>query len=41
MNKQVVGVIGGSGLYQIEGLQHVRELDVSTPFGKPSDKFIQ
>jgi 5'-methylthioadenosine phosphorylase len=34
-------VIGGSGLYQIEGLQHVRELDVSTPFGKPSDKFIQ
>ena len=41
MNKQIVGVIGGSGLYQIEGLQHVRELDVSTPFGKPSDKFIQ
>ena len=41
MNKQVVGVIGGSGLYQIEGLQHVRELDVSTPFGKPSDKFIR
>jgi 5'-methylthioadenosine phosphorylase len=41
MSKQVIGVIGGSGLYQIEGLQHVRELDVSTPFGKPSDKFIQ
>jgi 5'-methylthioadenosine phosphorylase len=41
MNKQVVGVIGGSGLYQIEGLQHVKEIDVSTPFGKPSDKFIQ
>ena len=41
MSKQVVGVIGGSGLYQIEGLQHVRELDLSTPFGKPSDKFIQ
>ena len=41
MSKQVVGVIGGSGLYQIEGLQHIKELDVSTPFGKPSDKFIQ
>jgi 5'-methylthioadenosine phosphorylase len=41
MSKQVVGVIGGSGLYQIEGLQHVKELDLNTPFGKPSDKFIQ
>ena len=34
------GVIGGSGLYQIEGLQNVRELEVKTPFGKPSDKLI-
>jgi 5'-methylthioadenosine phosphorylase len=41
MSKQRVGVIGGSGLYQIEGLQHVKELELSTPFGKPSDKFIQ
>ena len=41
MSKHRVGVIGGSGLYQIEGLQHVKELDLSTPFGKPSDKFIQ
>src|SRR5918994_3713468 len=41
MSKQRVGVIGGSGLYQIEGLQHVKELDLSTPFGKPSDKFIK
>lgn len=41
MSKQRVGVIGGSGLYQIEGLQHVKELDLSTPFGKPSDKVIQ
>jgi 5'-methylthioadenosine phosphorylase len=41
MSKQIVGVIGGSGLYQIEGLQRVRELNVSTPFGKPSDKFIK
>jgi 5'-methylthioadenosine phosphorylase len=41
MSKQRVGVIGGSGLYQIEGLQRVKEIDLSTPFGKPSDKFIQ
>ena len=41
MSKQIVGVIGGSGLYQIEGLQRVREINVSTPFGKPSDEFIK
>ncbi len=32
-----IGVIGGSGLYQIEGLSEVRELTVKTPFGDPSD----
>jgi 5'-methylthioadenosine phosphorylase len=41
MSKQIVGVIGGSGLYQMEGLQQVREVNVSTPFGKPSDKLIR
>ncbi|MGC6483568.1 MAG: S-methyl-5'-thioadenosine phosphorylase [Synechococcus sp.] len=34
-----VGVIGGSGLYAIEGLTDVREVDVNTPFGTPSDAF--
>ena len=29
-----VGVIGGSGLYQIEGLTDAREVKVATPFGK-------
>ncbi len=33
-----IGIIGGSGLYQIEGFQNVKEIAVSTPFGKPSDK---
>ncbi len=33
-------VIGGSGVYQIEGLQDVEELWVDTPFGKPSDALI-
>jgi 5'-methylthioadenosine phosphorylase len=37
MNK--LGVIGGSGLYEIEGLTDVREVEVETPFGKPSDAF--
>ncbi len=32
-----IGVIGGSGLYEIEGMSDIRELDMDTPFGKPSD----
>lgn len=32
-----VGVIGGSGLYDIEGLRSIREVRVRTPFGSPSD----
>jgi len=35
-----VGIIGGSGLYQIEGIEAVKEVAVKTPFGSPSDKFI-
>jgi len=41
MSPAVVGVIGGSGLYQMEGLEDIREVAVKTPFGKPSDKFIK
>ncbi|MDD9902807.1 MAG: S-methyl-5'-thioadenosine phosphorylase [Rhodospirillaceae bacterium] len=36
----IVGVIGGSGLYEIDGLTDVREETVDTPFGTPSDSFI-
>ena len=35
-----VGIIGGSGLYQIEGITKVKEVAVKTPFGEPSDKFV-
>jgi 5'-methylthioadenosine phosphorylase len=35
-----VGVIGGSGLYDIEGLTAVREMRVRTPFGTPSDAIV-
>jgi 5'-methylthioadenosine phosphorylase len=40
MGARLFGVIGGSGLYQMEGLKNVREVEVRTPFGKPSDKLI-
>ncbi|GDX74090.1 S-methyl-5'-thioadenosine phosphorylase [Cyanobium sp.] len=32
-----LGVLGGSGLYAMDGLEDVRELDLDTPFGRPSD----
>jgi 5'-methylthioadenosine phosphorylase len=41
MAKSVVGVIGGSGLYQMEGLKKIREVEIKTPFGRPSEKFIK
>ena len=36
----MIGVIGGSGLYQMDGLTNVREERISTPFGEPSDAYI-
>ena len=35
-----IGVIGGSGLYSMAGLEHVTEVHVETPFGPPSDAYI-
>ncbi len=35
-----IGVLGGSGLYQMEGLENVREVEVRTPFGAPSDTIL-
>jgi 5'-methylthioadenosine phosphorylase len=41
MNEElVVGVIGGSGLYDIQGLKSVEEIELSTPFGAPSDAYV-
>ncbi|MCP3177790.1 MAG: S-methyl-5'-thioadenosine phosphorylase [Desulfuromonadales bacterium] len=40
MTQPVIGVIGGSGLYQMEGLTKVRNVRVETPFGDPSHDFI-
>ena len=40
MQRKILGVIGGSGLYDIEGLKNVKKVKMTTPFGKPSDDFI-
>ena len=35
-----IGIIGGSGLYQMEGLADVEERPITTPFGDPSDVIV-
>ncbi len=35
-----IGIIGGSGLYDIEGLQSPKWVKVGTPFGEPSDEYL-
>ena len=35
-----IGIIGGSGLYDLDGFSNRQELEISTPFGPPSDKLI-
>jgi 5'-methylthioadenosine phosphorylase len=34
-----IGIIGGSGLYNLPGIERVREVRLSTPFGRPSDSY--
>ena len=40
MSEIDIGIIGGSGLYEMEGLEDRREVTVETPFGSPSDSYI-
>ncbi|OGP66055.1 MAG: methylthioadenosine phosphorylase [Deltaproteobacteria bacterium RBG_13_53_10] len=40
MSEKIVGVIGGSGLYEMEGLEEIQTVSVPTPFGDPSDAFL-
>jgi len=40
MEKVRIGIIGGSGLYQMEGLTDIEEVKISTPFGDPSDAIV-
>jgi 5'-methylthioadenosine phosphorylase len=38
--RKIIGVLGGSGLYEMAGLSSVREVTIETPFGAPSDAYI-
>ncbi|WP_346289885.1 S-methyl-5'-thioadenosine phosphorylase [Sphaerothrix gracilis] len=40
MSAAKIGIIGGSGLYQMAALQDIEEVQVATPFGPPSDALI-
>ncbi len=40
MTKTVLGIIGGSGVYQIDGLENARWQKVASPWGEPSDEFL-
>ena len=40
MGETTIGVIGGSGLYDMEGLEQVERICLETPFGEPSDEYV-
>ncbi len=40
LGQVVIGIVGGSGLYNIEGIEDKEEVVVETPYGSPSDAFI-
>ena len=40
MKKRKLGIIGGSGLYKMEGFQKTKWKKINTPFGKPSDEIL-
>ncbi len=40
MEQVLIGLIGGSGLYQMDALQNPREIFADTPYGKPSDAIV-
>jgi 5'-methylthioadenosine phosphorylase len=40
MQQQTIGIIGGSGLYEIAGLSQVERVGLETPFGTPSDEYL-
>jgi 5'-methylthioadenosine phosphorylase len=40
MTKHRIGIIGGSGLYNIEGFENQKWIKIETPFGSPSDEYL-
>ncbi|MGH7781837.1 MAG: S-methyl-5'-thioadenosine phosphorylase [Candidatus Binataceae bacterium] len=41
MARKTLGVIGGSGFYNMPGLEQVEQIELDTPFGKPSDPYFR
>jgi 5'-methylthioadenosine phosphorylase len=41
MGTTTIGVIGGSGFYQMPALERIEQIEIDTPFGKPSDPFLR
>src|SRR5487761_1092826 len=41
MARKTLGVIGGSGFYHMPGLEQVEQIELDTPFGKPSDPYYR
>ena len=40
MSSSCIGIVGGSGIYQLEGLSHAKWERVTSPFGEPSDELL-
>ncbi len=40
MAEPTLGVFGGSGLYELPGLEAIERVEIDTPFGRPSDEFV-
>ena len=40
MSEKTLGIIGGSGLYDLPGLEDRKEVVLTTPFGDPSDSLV-
>ena len=40
MTNPKLGIIGGSGLYEIEGLENLKWKTIKTPWGNPSDQIL-
>ena len=38
--KRILGIIGGSGLYQIDGLENIKWKKITTVWGEPSDRIL-
>ena len=40
MSQAEIGIIGGSGLYALDGIHEAQEVDITTPWGVPSDNYL-